>query len=166
LIGVLGLAVAIAAEPAKPMDSQPTVMIVEFEPKYVGMPVSCGDPDEEGNPTICLAELYEGPVRVLRHLSGPAIPSGQILRYSHHGQFINPRIRLIVAARPFEDKGTKGYFAFWWDRPTEPGSYCVTDEELERWPNGPVRKVFLAGQFRHFRPPDYDEAADFRCLSD
>ena len=158
--GLLAFAAGIAAQPAV----EPTVMIVEFEPAYVGIPAGCEVPE-----TICLAELYEGPVKVLRHLSGPPIRSGEIVRYQRHGQLIHPRIRVIVSARPFEDKGTgtRGYFAFWWDRPVEPGKYCLTDEELKSWSaDDPVRLVFDSAKLRHFRPKGWDEADDFRCISE
>ena len=157
MIGLLTFASMAALTPAV----EPSVLIVEFEPSYVGIPVGCENPE-----TICLAELYEGPMRVLQHLSGPSIQSGQILRYSRHGQYIKPRVRLVVAVRPFEDNGTKGYFAFWWERPVEPGKYCVTVDQFKSWSaEDPVRRVFSTAKVRHFQPAGWDESDDFHCIT-
>ena len=162
--GLMAVAAVVQASSANTAALEPTVMIVEFvdRPEYVGQPAACSD--EEGS--ICFAELHEGRIRILRRLTGPPIPSGQLLRLiSHHLPILSPI--MIVATRPFEDKGTTGNFALRWEPLVAPGTHCVSDEDYRSWSaDDPLRRAFSAAKTRHFRPANWDEAADFRCITD
>ena len=102
---------------------EPTLMIVEFTQgaPMIGFPRGCGDSDDG---SICLAEVYQGPVRVVRHLSGPRLGRRSLVRLTAHARRWRPGTRMLVATRPFEDQGTTGQFAIWWRSPEADGDFA------------------------------------------
>lgn len=147
---------------------EPTLMIVEFPSgaPVIGLPARCpgAPPDEPANESICLAELYQGPVRVVRHLSGPRLGRGLLVRLTAHARRWRPGTRMIVATRPFEDQGTAGQFAIWWLSPEADGDFCLAEEDLAQGGDPVLIQAFGQGYRRNFRPSGYVERADFRCI--
>jgi hypothetical protein len=145
-----------------------TVMVAEFPRGVVviGSPARCpGAPaEEDAEDSICLAELYEGRVRVVRHISGPRVRMGTRVRMTAHARRWPPGTRMLVATVPFNDRGTTGRFAFWWDMPEERGDFCEPAEDVARWQEGPLRRAFEAGSRRRFRAYGYRERVDMICI--
>ena len=73
---------------------------------------------------------------------------------------------MMVATRPFDDNGTEGNFAFWWEKRKQTGEFCVSDNDLRTWADDAVRKVFATGTFRHFKAAYDQDPADFRCVAE
>lgn len=172
---VIAAAIALAA-PAPVAAAQaaqgpePSVMIVEFPrgAPMIGFPHFCpgSSPDEDQSEIICLAELYQGRIRTVRHMSGPPVARGTRLRLTAHARPLARGTRMIVATYPFRDGEVSGQFAFWWALPEENGDFCVAAQTLDEWPDSPVRRTFERASYRrHFRADGYVEAADFRCVS-
>jgi hypothetical protein len=168
--GLVAAAAALASAGAAetPPPREPTVMIVEFPrgAPFLGFPARCpgSPPDADPAEEICLAELYQGRIRVVRHISGPRVAMGTRLRLTAHARNWPHGMRMMVATVPFNDNGTRGQFAFWWETPEENGDYCHGEAHLAEWDDGPVRRAFLRGYRRHFRPWMYAEATDTRCI--
>ncbi len=158
-----------AAAPAPAPATEPTMMIVEFTrgAPMIGFPRRCPGSTEEVPPEneICLAELYQGRVRVVRHLSGPRLGRHALVRLTAHARGWRPGTRMIVATRPFEDQGTTGQFAIWWDLPKDDRDYCLATEDLANWGDGPVSRLFAYGTRRRFWAPHHVEPAEFRCIA-
>lgn len=112
------------------------MMFVEFRQpaKFIGFPKICpgSSPDENRDEQLCLAELYQGPAERLRHLSGPKTQRTMRLRTTAHSAhvFLRPGTFLLVAARPFEDQGTSGVFAYWWAMADDDGRFCLAESEI------------------------------------
>lgn len=147
--------------------TEPTVMIVEF-PRgvpMIGFPRRCpGSTEDEPLDEICLAEMYEGRGLVVRHLSGPHIRRHDRVRLTAHARRWPGGTRMLVATRPFDDRGTTGHFAFWWHLPEPDGDFCIGAQNLAEWGDGPVTRVLARGYRRRFRAFGYLERADFRCI--
>ena len=165
-LGLVGTEAATAQGPAP----EPTVMIVEFPrgAHFVGFPRVCpgsseDDPDPAG---LCLAELYEGWAERVRYLSGPRLDDRIRIRLTAHARRWPAGSRLIVALVPFQDGGTTGQFATWWRSPEENGHYCMDDQTLQRWEDGPVRRLLLEGYRKRFQAVGWLETADFHCIHD
>jgi hypothetical protein len=161
---------AAAQGPAEtpPVAPEPSIMVVEF-PRgvpMIGFPAHCpgSPPDADPAEEICLAELYQGRIRVVRHISGPRVAMGSRLRLTAHARGWPGGTRMLVATVPFDDRGTRGQFAFFWEMPEENGDYCHGEDHLEEWEDGPLRRAFFRGYRRHFRPWRYAEATDTRCI--
>ena len=155
--------------------AQPTMMIVEFPrgARFVGLPRRCpGSTDDNPEDEICIAELYQGPAFIVRHLSGPRVGRGEPLRLTAHARRWPPGTRMLVLTLPFEDQGTTGNFAHWWHlpeddewaSPEEDDDYCLSTDILARWGDNPVTRQFVQGTPRRFRASGYLEKADFRCI--
>ena len=157
-------AMARTPEPAP----EPTLMIVEFTSgaPMIGFPAHCpgAPPDEPASESICLAEVYQGPVRVVRHLSGPRLGRRSLVRLTAHARRWRAGTRMIVATRPFEDQGTTGQFAVWWQSPEADGDFCMTEEDLAQGGDPVLVRAFGQGYGRRFRARGYIERADFRCI--
>lgn len=159
---------AVPLAPVLPVTDEPTVMIVELPrgARYAGLPQRCpgapvdADPAEE----VCFAELYQGPARMVRHLSGPSVERLATLRLTAHARRWRPGMRLMVATRPFEDGDGRGNFAVWWQLPEANGEFCQSVENLARWQDNPIRRQYLSGHLRYFRAQGYLESAEFRCI--
>jgi len=145
-----------------------TVMIVELPQgtRFIGVPARCAgvDPDEDPAEIICFAELYQGPARVVRHIAGPRVTGRRLLRLIAHHMPRKPETQLLVATRPFEDKGTRGDFAAWWSRPAENGDYCEARESVAEWPDSTLKEAFLKARKRRFRPPGEPQTTEFLCI--
>jgi len=143
------------------------MMIVEFPrgARFVGFPRRCpGATEDDGADDICLAELYQGWARVVRHLSGPQVARRALLRLTAHARRWPEGTRMLVATRPFEDQGVSGNFALWWDLPLDGDDYCMTVNDMARSGDNEITRVFARGGARRFHPIDYSDRADFRCI--
>lgn len=164
LLAAAGASPSAATDPAA--FSEPGVMIVEYrrQARMVGFPAVCpGDPPNlPPDDGLCMAELYEGPARVIRHLAGPPARLPGPLRLTAHARRWPAGTRLLVIARPFEDGGVKGTFAFWWQQPGRDGDFCLGKQQIERLPEGPLRSVFLQENRRRFQADAKDDG-DF-CI--
>jgi len=160
-----GSAGAVAQSPAPAAEA--TVMIVEFPrgARFIGFPRRCpGSTEDDPDEGTCLAELYEGRAIVVRHLSGPRVGRRARLRLTAHARNWRPGTRMLVATWPFNDQGTTGNFAFWWEVPEANGDYCMTTENLSDWGDNPVTRQFARGYRLRFQPWGYSERAEFRCI--
>jgi hypothetical protein len=147
-------------------DKRPTLMFVEYRQpaKFVGLPNICpgSSPEENQDGIVCMAELYEGPARGLRHLSGPKLPRNMRLRTTAHSMhvFLRPGSLLLVAAQPFVDQGTEGVFAHWWRMADDDGRFCFREDELA--------ELGIEESWRQAKPSDGRDPADkvthHRCL--
>jgi len=152
---------------AAPAVAEPTVMIVEFPrgARFIGFPQRCPGSTEEVPPEdeLCTAELYEGWVRVVRHLSGPRITGRQRLRLTAHARHWRSGARLMVLTWPFDDRGTRGNFAPWWQEPAGRDDYCLATDEIEQLGDNAITRIFRRGYAIRFQPPGYLRT-DFRCI--
>ena len=157
-----------AQAPAPATDPEPSLAIVEFPQgaRFIGFPKRCpGSTDDDvGEGDICLAELYEGRALTIRHLSGPRLRWRERLRLTAHARNWRAGTRMMVLTIPFNDRGTTGNFAYWWDLPNDGDDYCLSTEELAGWGDDPVSRAFAKGHRRHLRPDFYVERTDFRCI--
>jgi hypothetical protein len=71
---------------------------------------------------------------------------------------------MLVATRPFEDQGIKGNFALWWDLPVDDIDYCMATDHMARSGDNEITRSFGQGYARRFRPSDYSDKADLRCI--
>jgi hypothetical protein len=147
--------------------SEPTIMIVEFPrgARFIGFPRRCPGSTEEVLPEdeLCLAELYEGWARVVRHLSGPRVTGRQRLRLTGHARRWGSGTRMLVLTWPFDDRGTRGNFAAWWDEPAQGDDYCMPVEDMNRAGDNAITRLFSQGYARRFQPFGYLRT-DFRCI--
>lgn len=169
MIGAAVLALALQAGPgAVPPSSDPTIMIVEFPrgAPVIGLPARCPGSTEEVPPEdeICLAELYQGPAVLIRHLSGPRVGRRSVVRLTAHARRWREGTRMLVVTRPFEDRVTSGNFALWWRLPEENGDYCMVAEDIARDGDNVVTRQFAAGYRQRFRGRGSRDPADFHCL--
>lgn len=146
---------------------EPTVMIVEFPEgaPMIGFPRRCpGAPaDEDDSEWICLAELYQGRIEIIRHLSGPRARRGEFVRLTAHARNWYPGLQMIVATVPFRDGGITGRFAWWWHLPEANDDFCLPTEELPGSEEH-IRRAFESGYLRRFKPFGYIERVEARCI--
>lgn len=120
------------------------VLVVEFGgvAKFAGVPKVCpgDDSGEASEDDICVAEVYDVPVRTVRRISGPPKVAGRMLRYTAHNLYGPAGRRLLVKVFPWRP----GWLvAGWWDLPDERGEVCLDWQDAEalritahwsRWP--------------------------------
>jgi hypothetical protein len=137
-----------APTPAPPPER--TAMIVELAvpARVVGLPQCCpGEDCADGNDEgICIAELYQGWARVVRHLSGPLTERRILLRLTAHARRWGPGQRFLVYGRPFSDQSTNGWFADYWEMPDSRGRFCHLEDDVIEWADSGMRQVFLNGR--------------------
>lgn len=122
------VAMLVAVEHAEP-PPKVAVLVVEFEAesKFIGLPEVCpgSDPNEARADEVCTAELYDAPVRVVRHIGGARL-SGHSLRFPGHALRVRQGARMLVLAQPWK---SGWLFASWWDRPDARGEVCLDAEQ-------------------------------------
>jgi len=165
----VAVAIALAAAGTAPQ-AVPSVAIVEFPrgAAFFGLPLVCpgSPPDSDRADQICLSEVYQGRVRVVRHLSGPRLGRGTIVRLKAHARQWGRGTRMLVAAVPFEDGRVSGAYAYWWDLPEENGDFCEPREDFRKEASGnPLARPFEAGYRRRFRPRGFQDEAEFLCIA-
>ena len=167
--GLLLPAALLLAAPAIGQDAGPeaasteqrTLAVVEFTrvAPFICIPVGCAEAE------LCMTELYEGQATTVRLVAGDPLPRRFTLRYPAHANTSHPGRRMLVYLRPFEDQGTHGYFADWWELDQRfDGLFCVRLEDMDRWTDGLVKTAFEQGLTRHGRETSDYDAADYRCI--
>jgi hypothetical protein len=135
-----------AAEPTP----EPTLVLAQVvnPARMIGTPRVCSEPDENGEIPICLMELYEADMLILRHWNGPVIPRRLRVRFTAHSMYVFWRrnVRFILRVQPFVDQGRSGHFAFFWDWEDERGRFCEGTEELQRPEYEPLRAIYARGR--------------------
>lgn len=157
-----------------PASSDTSWLLVEVtQPaKMIGYPEVCPgtSPEDDQNDVICLAELYEARVRVLRDFASGRARGNLTVRFTAHSFHAVWRkgVRFIVQLRPFEDKGKKGQFASFWDWEDKRGMFCRANGEItdSNFPP-PVRKLFEAAPLRKLNrsTEEWNEGAEIRCIT-
>lgn len=144
---------------------------VSHPAKMIGYPAGCpGSSPEENQDEICLAELYQARVRVLRDFASGKASGNLTVRFTAHSFHAVWRkgVRFIVQLRPFEDKDKKGQFASFWDWEDKRGMFCRADREIKdsNFPP-PVRKLFEAAPLRKLNrsTEEWSEGAEVRCIT-
>ena len=162
----LGLQVAPEAPPPPP-----ALLLVEVvrPARYIGTPRICEEPDDNGDIPICLMELYEADVRVLRHYDGPYIDRRVTVRFTAHSFHAvwQRGVRFILAIRPFEDQGRNGHFANYWDWENEDGRFCKDVDTISRFGYPQLQHLYKRGRLRTI-PRDTDDwsgGSIIRCIT-
>lgn len=159
LLALAALSAAAAPAPEVPKAPERALLVVEFraKAKSAGFPARCpdADPNEEPDPeSICTAAFFEGPVRIVRRLSGPDSVRGARLRYTAHAYPMFRGMRLLVIAHVRPDGA--GLFASWWEWPDERGEVCLDDGEAARleiadvWRQWPERVIIGEGDGKSY----------------
>lgn len=131
-----------------PAKGEPSTILVELlgDAKMIGYPAVCpgSSPDESQDDIICMAELYEAPARVLRHIGGDKTPRRLNIRFTAHSFHAvwDKRVRFLLVVAPFEDKGRSGHFAHYWDWENEHGLFCQSTDMVERIGDSYVQRLY------------------------
>lgn len=145
----------------------PSIMIVEFErpARYIGEPQVCpgASPDDDPAEVLCMASLYQERARVLRHLAGPRLPARIRLRTTTHSfvGLLRPGNAIVVEVTPFNDNGTEGYFASWWQSEDEWGRICLDEDTIAELG---VERQFRSGRRQGWHDPTSGETSWSRCI--
>jgi hypothetical protein len=151
----------------------PSTLIVRLtsSAKMIGFPAVCpGTTPEEMNPDdICMAELYEARVRVLRNLGGTQTPRDLTIRFTAHSFHIvwQKGVRFLLVVSPFEDKGAKGHFAQYWDWEDENGQFCKDLSSHEKGDWEPIKRAYALGKTRIVKKANknWNEGAQIICIN-
>lgn len=132
LAGALPAAAMLLAAPGADPPPEFAVLVVEFrdDSKFGGFPKVCpgGSPGEGNEDSICIAELYDAPVRLLRRISGPSKVTGWRLRFTAHALRVHVGARMLVMAYRWDGDRL---FAPWWELPDERGEVCLDVRNAE-----------------------------------
>jgi hypothetical protein len=158
-----------AGEPVKIQDS---TLLVELlgNAKMIGFPASCPGTslEEEQSEILCMAELYEAPARVLRRIDGAPTPRRLNIRFTAHSFHAvwDKHVRFLLVVRPFEDKGRRGHFAWYWDWENENGRFCKTAEEVSHYDGLAISRLYRSRKGRLIKreTDDWAEGAFVHCV--
>lgn len=171
MLAALFLALQAAPEAPPPPLPPPSLLLVEVvrPARYIGTPRICEEPDENGEMPICMMELYEADVRVLRRWHGPDIGQRVTIRFTAHSFRVvwQSGVRFILATRPFEDQGRSGHFANYWDWEDDGGRFCKDADTIARFDHPPLQQVYERGRLRTV-PHDTDgwsRGSVIRCIT-
>lgn len=155
---MLALAAALslpAPAQAAPQPEPSFILIrVDGDPEFVGVPKSC-ESDETGSDVICLAELQDARVVVIRHLGGPPVSASTLIRSLGHHQYVDWKrgARLLVRTVPFSDNGVFGQFATYWEA-ERAGKFCVDVNDVAEFSNNPFGRLYAKGVRSRVRTED------------
>lgn len=149
---VLALCSALAFAPiqARAVEPERSFLLVEVTSpaKFVGFPAVCPgtSPDENQEEIVCMAELYEARVKVLRHLGGAPTNRRLKIRFTAHSfsAVWQRNVRFLIVAAPFEDKGSAGQFALDWDWEDEDGLFCRDEDDVIQEEASPLKRLYAA----------------------
>jgi hypothetical protein len=154
LLAALGLWLGFAAAPVTAESfvgqREPTTVLVELlgNARMIGFPAVCpgSRPEDNQDDIICLAEMYEAPARVLRHIGGSEVPRRLNVRFTAHSFHAvwDKHVRFLLIVAPFEDKGRTGHFAQYWDWENERGFFCKDAAWLSRESDSYVKRLYLS----------------------
>ena len=137
--------------------------------KMIGYPAVCPgtSPQEDQSQILCMAELYEAPVRVIRHLGGPRTDRALTIRFTAHSFYAVWRkdVRFLLSVVPFEDKGSTGHFAWQWDWENENGEFCKGTDALDDFPEA-IGDFYRSGRVRKAsrRDTDWETGYEIACV--
>jgi hypothetical protein len=143
-----------AATAAEDLAPEPSSLLVKISnpAKMIGYPAVCpgSTPEENQEEILCMAELYEAKVRVLRHLGGPKTDHYLTIRFTAHSFHAvwRKNVRFLLMVTPFEDKGSRGHFAFYWDWENGQRKFCKRTEHFADWEPVPMKSLYDAGKRR------------------
>ncbi len=145
------LAAPAAAQKANEAADRSFVLVrLTSSAEMIGFPAVCpgSSPEEDQSQIICMAELYEADVRVIRHLGGPEVGPTLRVRFTAHSFHAVWRrgVTFALGTFPFEDQGNSGHFAFFWDWERD-GEMCQAEDNLDDVP-GPLRAFYQSGPTR------------------
>lgn len=131
-VGALPAVAMLFAAPSTEPPPEFAVLVVEFREvaKFAGFPKVCPGtaPDEASEDDLCIAELYDAPIRVVRRISGPPKIVGRKLRYTAHNLYGPPGRRLLAEVWLWK---REWLVAAWWDLPDERGEVCLDAQDAE-----------------------------------
>ena len=165
------VALLLALQPLPEAPPPPSLLLVEVvrPARMIGTPRICEEPDENGEMPVCLMELYEADVRVLRRWDGPDIGRRATIRFTAHSFYAVWRrgVRLILATRPFEDQGREGNFANYWDWENGEGRFCESVDTIARFDHTPLRQIYERGRLRTIShdTDDWSKGSVIRCVT-
>ena len=178
LLGAVVAALAFAgAGPAQAADTatvpDTSAVLVELlgNAKFVGFPAVCPGtlPEDNQDEVICLAELYEVPVRVIRPLGGVRTAKRLTIRFTAHSFHAvwRKHSRFLLDIVPFEDKGRRGHFAWYWDWPDDNGRFCQDSGSVENIRSEPIRKLYLTrrAQIVPRDSDDWSKGSAIHCVT-
>lgn len=143
-------ALAFASVQARAVESEPSTLLVEVTSpaKFVGFPAVCPgtSPDENQEEIVCVGELYEARVKVLRHLGGAPTKHRLTIRFTAHSfsAVWQRHVRFLIVAGPFEDNGSAGHFALDWDWEDEDGLFCREEDDVLQEEASPLKRLYAA----------------------
>ena len=146
-------------------DVESTLLVRLEEPaKYVGIPKGCAgdETDEDGNPIICLMELYEAKAVVLRNFGGAKTARRLTVRFTAHSYYAvwQKGVRFLLIVFPFEDQTRKEHFAHYWDW-ERGGKFCVGQEFAHKSAGEPLGKLYAWGTRRVTGKSEKDWSEDY-----
>jgi hypothetical protein len=133
---------------AQVVEPEPSSLLVEVTSpaEFIGFPTVCPgtSPDENQEEIICMAELYEARVKVLRHLGGATTKRRLTIRFTAHSfsAVWQRKVRFLIVAAPFEDKGSTGHFALDWDWEDKNGLFCRDEDDALQEDNLPLKRLY------------------------
>ena len=143
-------ALAFAPVQAQAVEPEPSSLLVEVTSpaKFVGFPAVCPgtSPDENQEEIVCVGELYEARVKVLRHLGGAPTKRRLTIRFTAHSfsAVWQRNVRFLIVAAPFEDNGSAGHFALDWDWEDEEGLFCRDEDDVIQEEASPLKRLYAA----------------------
>jgi hypothetical protein len=159
---------AVHAADAVQADASSLLVQISRPAKMIGFPAVCpgSSPEDKQDELICLAELYEAKVRVLRHLGGPETARYLTIRFTAHSFHAvwRKNVRFLLVVTPFEDKGNRGHFASYWDWENEQRKFCKATNDIADWNAVPMKALFAAGKRRITDADDEDWSENIEIL--
>ncbi|QNO26904.1 hypothetical protein EEB18_019655 [Sphingopyxis sp. OPL5] len=146
-LGLALFAVSFHAKAAAEEAERSTLLVQIVTPaEYVGVSQWCVDAIDDGD--LCVGELYEADVKVLRHLGGPPTAARLKMRFTAHSFSSKWQrdVRFLLVASPFEDKGSSGYFTNNWDWENRDGLFCREAEDAADEDDGPLKRLYATRQ--------------------
>ncbi len=147
------------ASPALPADASYLLVQLTGKVKWIGYPAVCpgSSPDEDQSGSICVAELFEAPARVIQHLGGAQTERRLTIRFTAHSfrRVWDKNVRFLLGVVPFDDKGATGHFAYFWHWEDGEGEFCRDTYELNDFAP-PIRDFYRSGRIRKATARDDD----------
>ena len=137
--------------------TEPSTLLVQIvsPAKSIGFPAVCPGTSAEENQQdiLCMAELYEARVKVLRHLGGAPTERILTMRFTAHSFHAawKRSVRFILVASPFDDKGARGHFASYWDWEDDMGQFCIDQNAAAKQDWEPLKRLYARGTKRVIR---------------
>ncbi|WP_417618757.1 hypothetical protein [Parasphingorhabdus sp.] len=158
---------------ARSKDDRSSTLLVRVirDAKFVGFPDVCSDSSSENNQggLVCMVELYEAKVKVLRHFGGPPTERELIIRFTAHSFHAvwKRDVRFLLEVVPFDDNSTTGHFATYWDWENKNGEFCKAEDSLNVKKVHPVEELYARGLTRISAKNDksWSEGSRLKCIN-